>query len=73
MPTLIQSLSKILIYPEISFDFVKEKYKNKNYNGIDEISKNLEFSQELLNLVGLVETNIKKLKKLNFKIYTDQK
>ena len=52
MPTLIQSLSKDFNLSRDQLDFVKEKYKNKNYNGIDEISKNLEFfSQELLNLL----------------------
>ena len=71
MPTLIQSLSKDFNLSRDQLDFVKEKYKNKNYNGIDEISKNLEFfSQELLNLVGLVETNIKKLKKIKFPKFT---
>ena len=67
MPTLIQSLSKDFNLTRDELDFVKEKYQNKNHKGIEKISKNLEeISQELLSLVGLVETNIKKLKKINF-------
>ncbi len=67
MPTLIQSLSKDFNLSRDELDFVKEKYKNKNHKGIEKISKNLEeVSQELLSIVGLVESNIKKLKKINF-------
>ena len=67
MPTLIQSLSKDFNLSRDELDFVKEKYQNKNHKGIEKISKNLEeISQELLSIVGLVEANIKKLKKINF-------
>ena len=67
MPTLIQSLSKDFNLSRDELDFVKEKYQNKNHKGIEKISKNLEeISKELLSIVGLVETNIKKLKKINF-------
>ena len=46
---------------------LKDRYKNKNYSGISNISKKLEsISKELLNVVGIVETNIKKLKKIKF-------
>ena len=64
MPTLIQSLSKDFNLSRDELDFVKEKYQNKNHKGIEKISKNLEeISKELLSIVGLVEANIKKLKK----------
>ena len=67
MPTLIQSLSKDFNLSRDELDFVKEKYQNKNQKGIEKISKNLEeISQELLSIVGLVEANIKKLKRINF-------
>ena len=67
MPTLIQSLSKDFNLSRDELDFVKEKYQNKNHKGIEKISKNLEeISQELLSIVGLVEANIKKLKRINF-------
>ena len=67
MPTLIQSLSKDFNLTRDELDFVKEKYQNKNHKGIEKISKNLEeISKELLSIVGLVEANIKKLKKINF-------
>ena len=67
MPTLIQSLSKDFNLTRDELDFVKEKYQNKNHKCLEKISKNLEeISQELLSIVGLVEANIKKLKKINF-------
>ena len=67
MPTLIQSLSKDFNLTRDELSFVKEKYQNKNHKGIEKISKNLEeISKELLSIVGLVEANIKKLKKINF-------
>ena len=67
MPTLIESLSKDFSLSKDDLDFVKDRYKNKNYSGIKNISKKLEsVSMELLGAVGLVETNIKKLKKLSF-------
>ena len=67
MPTLIQSLSKDFNLTRDELDFVKEKYQNKNHKGIEKISKNLEeISKELLSIVGLVEANIKKLKRINF-------
>ena len=67
MPTLIQSLSKDFNLSRDELDFVKEKYQNKNHKGIEKISKNLEeISKELLSIVGLVEANIKKLKRINF-------
>ncbi len=67
MPTLIESLSKDFNLTRDELDFVKEKYQNKNHKGIEKISKNLEeISKELLSIVGLVEANIKKLKKINF-------
>ena len=71
MPTLIQSLSKDFNLSRDELDFVKEKYQNKNHKGIEKISKNLEeISQELLSIVGLVEANIKKLKKIDFPKHT---
>ena len=67
MPTLIESLSKDFSLSKDDLDFVKDRYKNKNYSGIKNISKKLEsVSMELLGAVGLVETNIKKLKKIKF-------
>ena len=67
MPTLIESLSKDFKLSKFDLDFVKERYKNKNYSGIEKISKKLEsISKELLNVVGLVNINIKKLKKIKF-------
>ena len=67
MPTLIQSLSKDFNLTRDELDVVKEKYQNKNHKGIEKISKNLEeISKELLSIVGLVEANIKKLKRINF-------
>ena len=72
MPTLIQSLSKDFNLSRDELDFVKEKYQNKNHKGIEKISKNLEeISQELLSIVGLVEANIKKLKRINFPKLTE--
>ena len=71
MPTLIQSLSKDFNLSRDELDFVKEKYQNKNHKGIEKISKNLEeISKELLSIVGLVEANIKKLKKIDFPKHT---
>ena len=71
MPTLIQSLSKDFNLTRDELDFVKEKYQNKNHKGIEKISKNLEeISKELLSIVGLVEANIKKLKKIDFPKHT---
>ena len=67
IPTLIQSLSKDFNLTRDELDIVKEKYQNKIQKGIEKISKNLEeISKELLSIVGLVEANIKKLKKINF-------
>ena len=67
MPTLIESLSKDFKLTKNDLDFVKEKYKNKNHIGIKKISKKLELiSKALLSAVGLVETNIKNLKKIKF-------
>ena len=71
MPTLIQSLSKDFNLTRDELSFVKEKYQNKNHKGIEKISKNLEeISKELLSIVGLVEANIKKLKKIDFPKHT---
>ena len=39
MPTLIESLSKDFKLSKFDLDFVKERYKNKNYSGIEKISK----------------------------------
>ena len=64
MPTLIESLSKDFNLSKSNLDFVKEKFRNKNYNEIENISKKLEsISRELLSLVGQVDLNIKKFKK----------
>ena len=50
---------------------LKRDLKNKNHSGISDISKKLEsISKELLNVVGIVETNIKNLKKIKFPKYT---
>ena len=71
MPTLIESLSKDFNLSRLDLDFVKERFKNKNHSGISDISKKLEsISKELLNVVGIVETNIKNLKKIKFPKYT---
>ena len=42
MPTLIESLSKDFNLSKSNLDFVKEKFRNKNYNEIENISKKLE-------------------------------
>jgi ATP phosphoribosyltransferase regulatory subunit len=71
MPTLIESLSKDFNLSKSNIDFIKEKFRNKNYNEIENISKKLEsISRELLSLVGQVDLNIKKLRKIKFPKYT---
>ena len=71
MPTLIESLSKDFNLSKSNLDFVKEKFRNKNYNEIENISKKLEsISRKLLSLVGQVDLNIKNLRKIKFPKYT---
>ena len=62
---------RILICLKVIFDFIKEKFRNKNYNEIENISKKLEsISRKLLSLVGQADLNIKKLRKIKFPKYT---
>jgi len=54
-----------------NLDYVKEKFRNKNYNEIENISKKLEsISRKLLSLVGQVDLNIKNLRKIKFPKHT---
>ena len=67
MPTLIKSMSKDFNLNKKDYEYVKEKFRNKNVIGLDEISKELEkVSSVLLSSVGDFRKNISIIKKYKF-------
>ena len=58
MPTLIESISKDFNLNKKDYEFVKEKFRNKNISGLDIISKKLEkVSSVLLSSIGNLSEN----------------
>ena len=71
IPTLINAISKDFNLSKKDLTYVREKFRNKNIQGIDKISGNLEnIASVLLSSVGSVEENIKNLKKIKFPKFT---
>tara|TARA_B100000686_G_scaffold281400_1_gene303097 strand:+ start:1307 stop:2437 length:1131 start_codon:yes stop_codon:yes gene_type:complete len=73
MPTLIESISKDFNLNKKDYEFVKEKFRNKNISGLDIISKKLEkVSSVLLSSIGNLSENISIIKKFKFPIHTQR-
>jgi len=71
MPTLIDAICKDFKLSKKDFKFVKERFKNKNLDGIDRVSPGLKkIASILLSSVGNINENIKKLKISNFPKFT---
>ena len=67
MPTLINSISKDFKLSESNLNLVKEKFKNKNFSGLNKISTKLEeISSILLSSIGEVEKKLPKIKNYKF-------
>ena len=67
MPTLINSISKDFKLSKSNFDLVKEKFKNKNFSGLEKVSTKLEeISSTLLSSIGEVEKKLPKISNYKF-------
>ena len=67
MPTLISAIDKDFKLSKPDLEFVRERFNNKNSDGLEKISKRLKtISDALIESVGDAKINLKKLKKINF-------
>ena len=67
MPTLISAIDKDFKLSKPDLEFVRERFNNKNSDGLEKISKRLKtISDALIDSVGDAKINLKKLKKINF-------
>ena len=66
MPTLISAIVKDFKLSKTDLEFVRDRFNNKNSDGLEKISKRLKIiSDALIDSVGDAKINLKKLKKLN--------
>ena len=67
MPTLISAIDKDFKLSKPDLEFVRERFNNKNSDGLEKISKRLKtISDALIDSVGDAKINLKKLKKIKF-------
>ena len=67
MPTLISAIVKDFKLSKPDLEFVRERFNNKNSDGLEKVSKRLKtISDALIESVGDAKINLKKLKKINF-------
>ena len=67
MPTLISAINKDFKLSKPDLEFVRERFNNKNSDGLEKVSKRLKtISDALIESVGDAKINLKKLKKINF-------
>ena len=67
MPTLISAIVKDFKLSKTDLEFVRDRFNNKNSEGLEKISKQLKtISNALIDSVGDAKINLKKLKKFKF-------
>ena len=67
MPTLISAIVKDFKLSKTDLEFVRDRFNNKNSDGLEKISKRLKIiSDALIDSVGDAKVNLKKLKKIKF-------
>ncbi len=67
MPTLISAIVKDFKLSKTDLEFVRDRFNNKNSEGLEKISKQLKtISNALIDSVGGATVNLKKLKKIKF-------
>jgi ATP phosphoribosyltransferase regulatory subunit len=67
MPTLISAIVKDFKLSKTDLEFVRDRFNNKNSDGLEKISKRLKIiSDALIDSVGEAKLNLKKLKKIKF-------
>ena len=67
MPTLISAIAKDFKLSKTDLEFVRDRFNNKNSDGLEKISKQLKIiSDALIDSVGDAKVNLKKLKKIKF-------
>ena len=67
MPTLISAIVKDFKLSKIDLEFVRDRFNNKNSDGLGKISEQLQtISKALMDSVGDATANLKKLKKNKF-------
>ena len=67
MPTLISAINKDFKLSKPDLEFVRERFNNKNSDGLEKVSKQLKtISDALIESVGDAKINLKKLKKIKF-------
>ena len=67
MPTLISAIVKDFKLSKTDLEFVRDRFNNKNSDGLEKISKRLKtISDALIDSVGDAKINLKKLKKIKF-------
>ena len=65
MPTLISAIIKDFKLSKSDLEFVRDKFNNKNSEGLEKISKQLKnISESLIDSVGEASLNLKKLRKI---------
>ena len=68
MPTLISAIVKDFKLSKTDLEFVRDRFNNKNSDGLEKISKRLKIiSDALIDSVGDAKVNLKKLKKIKFR------
>ena len=67
MPTLISAIVRDFKLSKTDLEFVRDRFNNKNLDGLEKISKRLKIiSDALIDSVGDAKVNLKKLKKIKF-------
>ena len=67
MPTLISAIVRDFKLSKTDLEFVRDRFNNKNSDGLEKISKQLKIiSDALIDSVGDAKVNLKKLKKIKF-------
>ena len=67
MPTLISAIVKDFKLSKTDLEFVRDRFNNKNSDGLEKISKRLKIiSDALIDSVGDAKVNLRKLKKIKF-------
>ena len=67
MPTLISAIVRDFKLSKTDLEFVRDRFNNKNSDGLEKISKRLKIiSDALIDSVGDAKVNLKKLKKIKF-------
>ena len=65
MPTLISAITKDFKLSKLDLEFVRDRFNNKNSEGLEKISKQLKnISDNLIDSVGDAKINLKKLRKI---------